>query len=68
MAIPLVIGNWKMNPPTVAEAVDLARALREPLSAVEGETRVVCPPFVALTAVADALRSCVTASARPTTS
>ena len=55
MATPLVAGNWKMNPPTVAEAVALAEALREPLSAVEGVTRVVCPSFVALTAVAEAL-------------
>ena len=55
MAIPLVAGNWKMNPPTVAEAVELARALREPLSAVDGVARIVCPPFVALTAVADLL-------------
>ena len=55
MATPLVAGNWKMNPPTVAEAVALAQALREPLSAAEGVERVVCPPFVALTAVADAL-------------
>ena len=55
MATPLVAGNWKMNPPTVAEAVALAQALRGPLSAVEGVERVVCPPFVALTAVAEAL-------------
>ena len=44
-----------MNPPTVAEAVALAEALRAPLSAVEGVERVVCPPFVALTAVVEAL-------------
>lgn len=44
-----------MNPPTVAEAVALAQALREPLSALVRVERVVCPPFVALTAVADAL-------------
>ena len=55
MPTPLVVGNWKMNPPTVAEAVALAQALRGPLGAVEGVERVVCPPFVALPAVADAL-------------
>lgn len=55
MAAPLVAGNWKMNPPTVAEAVALAEALREPLGAVDGVARVVCPPFVALSAVAEAL-------------
>ena len=46
-----------MNPQTVAEAVSLAQALRGPLSAVEGVERVVCPPFVALDAVAAALAS-----------
>ncbi len=55
MPTPFVAGNWKMNPPTVAEAVALVQALRGPLSAVEGVTCVVCPPFVALTAVADVL-------------
>ena len=55
MVTPLVAGNWKMNPPTVAEAVALAEALRGPLSVVDGVERIVCPPFVALTAVADAL-------------
>ncbi len=55
MPTPFVAGNWKMNPPTVAEAVALAQALRGPLSTVEGATRVVCPPFVALTAVAEEL-------------
>ena len=44
-----------MNPPTVAEAVALAQALRGPLGAIEGVERVVCPPFVALTAVAETL-------------
>ena len=55
MATPLVAGNWKMNPPTVAEAVALAQALRGPLSALDGVVRVVCPPFVALSAVAGTL-------------
>ena len=55
MPTPLVVGNWKMNPPTVAEAVALAQALRGPLSTVDGAGRVVCPPFVALSAVAGAL-------------
>ena len=44
-----------MNPPSIAEAVALAQALRAQLGAVEGVERVVCPPFVALPAVADAL-------------
>jgi len=51
---PIVIAaNWKMNT-TPADAGDLARTLasrtREP-----GVTRVICPPYVSLAAVRDAL-------------
>jgi len=51
----LVVGNWKMNPPTIAEAVALARAV---VSAVPsgGVGVAVAPPAIALAAVADALR------------
>ena len=49
----IVIGNWKMNPPTVAEALDLARSVAR-IDA--GPVDVgVAPPAVALTAVASAL-------------
>ncbi len=51
----LVIGNWKMNPPTIADAVALARAV----VAATGPDDVgvaVAPPAVALAAVADAVR------------
>jgi len=51
----LVIGNWKMNPPTIADAVALARAVAAATAA--GPVGVaVAPPAVALSAVADALR------------
>jgi triosephosphate isomerase len=51
----LVIGNWKMNPATIAEAVALARAVVS--AAPEGDVGVaVAPPAVALAAVAEALR------------
>src|SRR5688500_6473139 len=51
----LVLGNWKMNPPTIAEAVTLARAV---VSAAppKGVAVGVAPPAVALAAVAEALR------------
>ena len=50
----LVIGNWKMNPPTIAEAVELAREVagRDAGGVAVG----VAPPAIALAAVADALR------------
>ena len=54
MVTPLVAGNWKMNT-TVAEAAALARDLRGPLGGIDGVARLVCPPFVSLSAVADAL-------------
>src|SRR6266516_966210 len=51
----LVVGNWKMNPSTIAEAVALSRAVVS--AAPAGETTVaVAPPAVALAAVADAVR------------
>jgi triosephosphate isomerase len=54
MSRPIVIAaNWKMNT-TPADAGELARTIasrtREP-----GVTRVICPPYVALAAVRDAL-------------
>ncbi len=54
MRTPIIAGNWKMNK-SVAEAVELVRALRESTAAIEQVEMVVCPPFVCLTAVKDAL-------------
>lgn len=51
----MVVGNWKMNPPTIAEAVALARAVAS--AAHSGDvTAAVAPPAVALAAVAEAVR------------
>ena len=51
----LVVGNWKMNPPTIADAVALARAVVTVVP--RGEVGVaIAPPAVALAAVAEALR------------
>ena len=49
----IIAGNWKMNT-LPAEAGALARALAD-ATEVEGVTRVVCPPFVSLAVVRDAL-------------
>lgn len=56
MRRPIIAGNWKMNK-TVAEAVDLVRAIRRGLNEVEGVDRVLCPPFTALAAVKDLLQA-----------
>ncbi|MDE3193519.1 MAG: triose-phosphate isomerase [Chloroflexota bacterium] len=49
-----VIGNWKMNPTTIAEAFTLARARRG--TPHQGVELGIAPPSVALSAVAGALR------------
>ncbi len=51
----LVVGNWKMNPATIADAVALARAVvsAAPSSAVGV---AVAPPAIAITSVTDAVR------------
>ena len=54
MRTPLIAGNWKMNT-NAAEARVLASDLREPLDTIQGVDKVVCPPFVSLPTVADAL-------------
>lgn len=51
---PLFAANWKMNT-TVAEGIDLCRAVRQ---ALDGERRidvVLCPPFTHLVALGDCL-------------
>ena len=51
---PVVIAaNWKMNT-TPADAGELARTIAS-RTRVPGVTRVICPPFVSLAAVRDAL-------------
>ena len=54
MRKPMMAGNWKMNK-NIAEAVALAKAIREAVNDEDGVDRVVCPPFVDLPAVAEVL-------------
>jgi len=55
MRTPIIAGNWKMNK-TVDEAVSLVREMRRGLNEVRSVDRVLCPPFVALAAVAELLK------------
>ncbi len=55
MRVPMIAGNWKMNT-TVNEAVKLVGELRTQLDAVNYAEKVVCPPFVSLTAVKETLK------------
>jgi triosephosphate isomerase len=51
----LVVGNWKMNPATIGDAVTLARAVAASPRR-QAVSIGVAPPAIALAAVADALR------------
>lgn len=54
MRKPLVAGNWKMNK-TVAEARELVTTVRAPLGEIAAVEKVLCPPYIALMAVASLL-------------
>jgi triosephosphate isomerase len=53
--VPFIAGNWKMNT-TVDEARKLVGQLRPALDKIQGVEKAVCPPFISLTAVRDALQ------------
>jgi triosephosphate isomerase (TIM) len=55
MRKPIIAGNWKMNK-TPAEAIALVRALAPMVTRFPEVETVVCPPMLALPAVAEALR------------
>ncbi len=54
---PLVIANWKMNPPSLAEAVELARRVERGIAKVANVEVVLAPPFPFLSAVGRVLSS-----------
>ena len=56
---PVVAGNWKMNT-TLAEAHALAASLAEPLSNLGEVETVVCPPFISLATVGEAIAGSAT--------
>jgi triosephosphate isomerase len=50
----IIAGNWKMNK-TVAEALDLVKAIKRDLASIKEVDIVVCPPFTALSEVSKAI-------------
>jgi triosephosphate isomerase len=50
----IIAGNWKMNK-TIAEALALVNGLKRELYEVEDVELVVCPPYTALSEVAEAI-------------
>ncbi|MEO8612622.1 MAG: triose-phosphate isomerase [Chloroflexota bacterium] len=55
MRQPIIAGNWKMFK-TLAESVDFVRELAPRLAGITGVEKVVCPTYIALASVADALK------------
>jgi len=55
MRLPMISGNWKMNT-TVEEARSLVTEMLPLLDQIDGVEKVVCPPFVSLTAVGELIR------------
>ncbi len=55
MPTPVVAGNWKMNT-TLAEAAALAAGVREGVKALRRVEVILCPPFISLAAVGEAVR------------
>jgi len=56
MRVPLIAGNWKMNT-TINEAIKLASDLRSLIDGVTGVEKILCPPFISLSAVKDVLKN-----------
>ncbi len=55
MRTPFIAGNWKMNK-TADEAVAFVREIRHALNQIENIDIAFCPPFLAIPALADALK------------
>lgn len=54
--LPLIIGNWKMNPLTEAEAVTLAKEITSSLKKLTHAMVVIAPPMIFLSAVAKVVK------------
>ena len=55
MPSPVIAANWKMNT-DLAGAMDLAAGVREGASSISGVEIILCPPFISLAAVGEAVR------------
>ncbi len=55
MRVPMIAGNWKMNT-TISEAEQLVRDIRQGLGGTVDVEKVVCPPFVSLSAVKELIK------------
>jgi triosephosphate isomerase len=55
MRTPIMAGNWKMYK-TITEAVDFVAQVKGQIAAYDGVERVICAPFTALSALAEAIK------------
>jgi triosephosphate isomerase (TIM) len=55
----LIVGNWKMNPATVAEAKKIAAEVKKGMLGVRKTQAVMCPPFVYLSPLSGTATSTV---------
>ena len=55
MRVPVIAGNWKMNT-TISEATELVREIRDRLNEIAGVDKIICPPFISLSAVKDLIK------------
>ncbi len=54
MRTPIIAGNWKLHK-TIAEAIELAKEIRQAVADIDKVEVVLCPPFTALSAVEDVI-------------
>jgi triosephosphate isomerase len=48
MSRPIIVANWKMNPPSLREAKSLFDATRKVFEKTSGSTLVIAPPAIYL--------------------
>ncbi len=51
---PVIAGNWKMNT-DIESGVELVKAIRDLSNGVESVEKIVCPPFISIANIAQAL-------------
>lgn len=55
MRVPIIAGNWKMHT-IMYEAEKLVRDMMDVLDKIGGVEKVLCPPFISLTAIGNLLK------------
>ena len=53
----IIVGNWKMNPPTIMEARRIFGFVKRTAAKIRRATVVICPPFLFLSALAQSAKN-----------